>query len=409
MTSRIALALLFCVGASPAIAQTEAPNASSDEIIVTGTPLENSGLALAECLAKGCPPEEDMRLSLEHAENQFVAGVYKDGASTLNKSISRNKKHRGEYPVLLSGLYRASGRFAEHLGEADDFKFATLNMQDTLEDAFGKDDPKVLIAQTEVGDSRAKLGSVRGARDSYRAVERRALELGQYRVATFARMRLALLMRLEWNADRDNSALQRRYEESLAQLINEPLENSEDFSMVARVLQARLDNTLGRPDAIENLIKVFVESGGTDTPVLLSEEPIRNSEFRNYGSNGVSSSGESNTLARLTTPQLNTPRFVDVGFYIQPDGTTNQIEVLRSQGPTRWHDALIKNIDSRIYAPLNIDPTSPGRFHIERYTLTARFADITTSTRIRQREPNFRVERLDLTPENYGDMVTKPS
>ena len=46
------------------------------------------------------------------------------------------------------------------------------------------------------------------------------------------------------------------------------------------------------------------------------------------------------------------------------------------------------------------DGEIPGFYIIERYTITQRFAQ-TTGTRLRVREPVQRIERLDLTPENY--------
>ena len=390
------------------IALTTAPAMAQDDgetIVVTGTLLEDSERALAECLARGCPPEEDMRLTLAHAENQFVAGEYKDGDKTLRKSISRNKKHKADVPELLAGLYRSSARFSEHLGEADDFKFATLNMRDTLRDVFGKDDRRVLIAQTEVGDSRAKLGSIRDARGIYEKVEARALELNYPRVASFAKLRQALLLQVEWGGDKNGGAKLDEYMAALDSLINQPLENSSDFAMMASVLKARTLRELGDPKATEELIKAFATDGGTKRPVLIYSEPLDRLNESAFAADRRFGDVQSNTLDRLTTSELNKPRYVDVGFWIRPDGTTAEIEVLRAQGPDGWHPPLLAQIKSRRYAPLDMEAAAPGLFHIERYTQTARFANVSTGTRIRRREVDLRIEKLDLTPENYGDLV----
>ena len=396
--TRISASLLLL--ATPALAQDD-----GETIVVTATLLEDSAKALEECLSRGCPPEEDIRLTLAHAENQFVEGDYKDGDQTLNKSISRNKKHKSDVPELLAGLYRSSARFSEHLGEANDFKFATLNMRDTLRDVFGKDDRRVLIAQTEVGDSRAKLGSIRDARDVYEQVEKRALELDYPRVASFALLRQALLLQVEWGRNKRGGPKLDAYQAALDNLINNPLRDSDDFSLVARVLKARLMRELDQPGATDELIKTFASAGGTERPVLLYSDPLDRVAESALGVDRRTGNLQSNTLDRLTTPQLNKPRFVDIGFWIRPDGSTAEIEVLRAQGPDDWHKLVITQIDSRRYAPLKLEPAAPGLFHIERYTQTARFENNSTGTRIRRRDVNFRIEKLDLTPDNYGDLV----
>ncbi|MEL7476960.1 MAG: hypothetical protein AAGJ55_12150, partial [Cyanobacteria bacterium J06555_12] len=357
----------FLILATPLAAQSD-----SNQIVVTGTPIEDSARALADCLARGCSPEEDITLTLAHAENQFVAGEYKDGDQTLNKSISRNKKHKAEVPELLAGLYRASARFSEHLGEPSDFKFATLNMRDTLRDVFGEDDRRVLIAQTEVGDSRAKLGSLRDAQSIYTAVEQRALELNYPRVASFARLRQALLQQVKWSDGKQSSRALMNYKAALTQLITEPLPNSDDFSLVAQVLQARLLRELEKPEATDQLIATFLAKGGTEKPILLYNEPFESITESLFSENSRFRDRRSNTLARLTTPQLNRPRYIDIGFWIRPDGTTAEVEILREQGTNDWHGSVLAQIASRRYAPLKLDATSPGLFHIERYTQTAR-------------------------------------
>jgi len=392
---------LLTLGSGVAFAQS-----ANNQIVVSGTPIEESGRALAACIERSCPPDEEIALTLAHAENQFVAGEYKDGESTLSRSISRNRKHKASVPVPLSDLYRASGRFAVHLGEARDFKHATLEMRDVLEDAFGDDDRRVLIADTEVGDSRAKLGFPRGARRIYEDVEKRALDLGHTRVASFARLRQALLNQAEWQVRKYDPALLEKYEATLAQLIKEPLENSRDFVMVAQVMKARLDRSLDRPGATDALIERFAAMGGTKTPVLLFNKPLDTVTNGGFPVEREFGFLQSNTLDRLTTPQLNQPRFIDVGFWVRPDGTADEAEVLRAQGPEGWHGAVIESIASRRYAPLDLDRTSPGFFQVERYTLTSRFAEETTGTRIRRREPGYRIERLDLTPENTKDLIT---
>lgn len=400
LTLSLLTAGFLTLATAPAFAQEQ----DEGQILVTGTPIEESARALADCIARGCSPEEDIALTLTHAENQFIAGEYKDGEETLNDSLGRNRRYASSIPVPLSNLHRARSNFALHLGEPRDFKLATLEMRDVLKDSFGKDDRRVLIANIEVGDSRAKLGFPSDARRIYKDVEERALMLGHPRVASFARLRLAMLAQIAVGTRTDGTALD-RYEEALGRLINEPLENSEDFALVARVLQARLDRKLGRAGTTDALIETFASMGGTEKPVLLFNEPLKS--FDPGGFTPIPEAGLllSNQIERLTTPGLNSPRFVDVGFWIRPDGSVDEIEVLRAQGPENWHGPVIESVASRRYAPLNVEAPSPGVFHVERYTYTSNFAANSTGTRLRLREPGYRIHMLDLTPENAENLI----
>lgn len=386
-------ALAATIIALPVAAQDEA---STSEIVVTGKSLAETERALEECLARDCPPLEDMQLSLEHAENQFLAGVYRDSSKTLRASIRRNKQYDETLPLPVSGLQRAYARVSEHLGEAQDYRLATLDMRDTLADGLGEDHWRTLVAQITVGDSRAKLGVPDDAERIYRRVERRAIELGQPRVAMYARMRQALLDLSRYDATKldhwQDDAI-----EKLNDIRENPLPGGEEFVLMAEVMLAKLDRKDGSADSTEALIKRFAERGGVDRPVLLASEPLYTNEDLDREAQRASTA-----TARLSTLSRNEPQWADIGFWIDPDGRVTDIEILRSQGDTEWLKQVQRHLDSRRYAPISADSAIPGFYMIERYTVTARFADQTTGTRLRKREPVMRIERLDITPENYA-------
>lgn len=365
-------------------------------IVVTGVPLEVTLKALKDCLARGCPPEEDIRLSLAHAENLFVEGDYRDARVTLQGSLKRTKRHADSLPVPVSDLYRANARIAEHLGEAKSFQLSTLDMRDTLQKGLGESDPRSLIAEIAVGDSRAKLGQPDEAERIYKRVEERAIALGQPRVAMHARIRQALL----WQARYDNDKADWQKQKMLAAIADireNPLPGAEEFALVGEVMQAKFDRREGEGSSTESLIRRFAEHGGVDRPVLLYSEPLMSSaELDREAARADSAS------ARLSTLSLNEPHWADVGFWVEPDGHVEGVEVLRAQGATDWLGKVVANIGKRVYAPIAKDADSAGFYMIERYTLTARYANDTTGTRLRKREPQMRIERIDLTPESYG-------
>ena len=173
---------------------------ASADIVVVGKSLKDTAADLASCLAKHCPPDQDVAASVAHAENQFVAGDYTGAQRTLHSSLGRNRKHGKAYPLEVSNLLRANSRVAEHMGEAKDFQLSVLDMRDTLKTGYGENDFRTLVAQIEVGDSRAKLGYPGEAENIYEGVEARALTAKQYRVASFARLRRALIARTRYDA-----------------------------------------------------------------------------------------------------------------------------------------------------------------------------------------------------------------
>lgn len=387
-----ALALVLPFAAVPALAQD---GEEDSVIVVTGTPLETTLQALEDCLARGCPPEEDIRLSLAHAENLFVEGEYKDGRKTLMGSLRRNKKHADSLPVPVSDLYRANSRIAEHLGEAKSYQLSVLDMQDTLEDGLGKDDPRTMVAQITVGDSRAKLGHPDEALEIYDEVETQAIAAGQPRVAMYARVRKALIWQARFDAE-GRDYLRDRMLEQLADIKANPLPGAEEFVMVAEVMQAKFDRREGNADSTEALVRRFAEQGGVERPVLLFSEPLMSDAARD-----TENARSQTASARLSTALRNKPKWADIGFWINADGHVEDVEVLRAQGEVGWLKPVVGNIGKRIYAPIKKDSATPGFYMIERYTLTARMASQTTGTRMRRREPRMRIERLDITPENY--------
>lgn len=368
------------------------------EIVVTGRSLKDTAKTLADCLARHCPPDEDIAATLAHAENQLLSGEYKDSRSTLLSSISRNRRYGKEYPVPVSDLFRANSRVAEHVGEAKNFQLSVLDMRDTLKEGLGKNDPRVMVAQIEVGDSRAKLGFPDEADRIYKDVEKDAIAKGQNRVAIFARLRRALLAQtMAEVSGRDSDRKDAR--EKLGAIIAHPLPGTEDFGTIAKVMLARMDRKEGKADSTEAVLRDFAARGGADRPLLLFSEPIKRTDLtQDFGNDQPAA----NTLQRLTALN-NVAKWADVGFWINADGHVSDIEVLRSEGTQAWLKPVGEQIKTRVYAPLrrSDNDANPGFYMIERYTLTGRFEADATGTHMRRREGTPRIERLDITPDNY--------
>ena len=100
-----------------------------------------------------------------------------------------------------------------------------------------------------------------------------------------------------------------------------------------------------------------------------------------------------------------------MGFWIGSDGRVSDIEVLRGEGTRQWLKPVFDQIKTRVYAPLRRtdNDAAPGFYMIERYSLTGRWTNDATGTHMRRREATPRIERLDITPDNYQRPVVDQS
>lgn len=389
---------LIVLGVALPLALLSSSAAFADDIVVTGRPLRETAADLKACLERRCPPDQDVAATLAHAENLFIAGDYANSRKTLLASIGRNRKHGAAYPVPVSDLFRANSRIAEHMGEGKNYQLSVLDMRDTLRKALGEDDFRTLVAQIEVGDSRAKLGFPGEAGRIYKDVEDKALALGRSRVATLARLRQALLLKVRYD-DTPDESLKREVLAKLNQVIEQPLPGAEEFALAAEVIKAKLDRKGGDGGSTDAIVKRFAEAGGVTRPLLIYSEPLERIDLANGGAENMPSA---NTLTRLTASNA-VGQWADVGFWIGPDGHVGDVDVLRAGGTQFWVKPVLENVKKRVYAPLRRDGDAvPGFYMIERYTRTARFESDTTGTRLRRREPTPRIERIDITPENYA-------
>lgn len=375
------IALAFAVLPASALAQ-----ADSETIIVTARSLDDTAKSLAECLARNCPPDEDIKATLTHAENQFVAGDYKSARQTLLKSVGRNKDEAKAYPLPVSDLHRANARVAVHLGERSSYSSATLDSRAALKEGLPADDWRILASTLEVADMRARLGYTDEALRIFADVRDKAQAKGWNSLVWTADVRTALIL-----LGSDSSGLKARGRATLEALAKTEGENARSLRLAAKVLLARNARKAGSDAETEALITEYAAQGGAAKPTLVFAEPIKQP-------GAVESDARSNSLAKMAMDSYD-DRWADVGFWVQPDGRVNEVEILRSSGKgDDWMKPVVKSLQSRRYAPLKVEPGDPGFYIVERYTLTAFWED-RLGTRIRQRARAPRIERIDLSTE----------
>ncbi len=390
----LAVVITAAICASSALAASEPDDGTrgtNAEIVVTAIPLSRSESELDACIARQCPPAEDIQATLVHAENQFVAGDYKDARRTLEKSLTRNRRHKADLPLAVADLLNAQANVASHLGESTIYRHALFEKRDTLRDHLPADDPHALRAELDLGDSRLKMGYPDEAEQKYLKMERYALTKGQPQVAAIARIRYLSLLVLKAQSDPTNDWLSKQARKEIAKYVAAPTPGAEKYALAGELLGLRLDRAMGVQKSTDVLIARMIAEGGMERPALLYAPAI---ERNPTDAMRAQRSGNARNRDLMTVVD----KWVDIGFWVDDRGQVEEAEILRNHGSTEWADMLLRSIGGRQYVPAASSSGAPQRFFmIERYTLTAGWEQ-NTGSRLRQRAPVPRIERLDLTP-----------
>lgn len=380
--------------ASPVSAGQQAGQKDPQTVVITGKSLADTERALKDCIARACPIEEEIDATLNHAENQFVAGDYQDAQHTLSVGAKRNRRHGKQYPVPVSDLLRASSRVADHLGEGNLAHSTLLDAHRALKSGLGRGDARSLVAMTEVGDSFMKMGRIVAAEQMYLDAARAAREANIPQVEAFALIRAASLRAM---VDRDipGAVSLRTPRDAMDKLIADPRPEFRAFAPIARVLRARIAAAKGDRKAVDALIAELKNSPG-EHPMLVASDPIDLGLLPVLGRGSQISADQMIGLGDFDD------EWIDVGFWIAADGGTTDVEILRSGKDVdqKWVKPVLAHIASRRYAPLKSDAKALGVMRVERYTYTARWTNDATGTRIRQRSRQPHLEMLDLSADD---------
>lgn len=386
---KAALLALAALAAQSTPSQTS-PQEEGANIVVTGHSLRDTEKALKDCIARQCPPDQEIDAALAHAENQFVAGDYHGARSTLTSSAGRNRRYAKQYPLPVSDLLRANARIAAHLGEGEAYRIGTIDSMQALKAGLGEDDPRVLAAKVEIGDSLMTFRRIDYARQIYSEVIHDAGRLKQYRVQGFAMLHLASMFTQLAETDSNWLGSARN---ALDKLIASQVPEHRPFVMAARMLKARLDARRGDTKALDALI-AEMHAAPSEKPLLLYAPPIKT------GLSPVTDQTGGSTTQRMQMASVE-DQWADIGFWVSPDGTPTDVDILRTSPGNQpgWLKPVIEAIKGRRYAPLKREKGDPGILRVERYTLTARWSSNETGTHMRTRSPEARIEMLDLSTD----------
>lgn len=359
------------------------PAVQAPPIVVTGKRIEDSEARLHACIARGCPPDEDIEATLAHAETLFVAGDYAKARSALRRSLQRNRKHAALYPEPVSDLYRADALAANHLGFERDYHRSTWGILSALRKGIPNQDARHFGARMEIAAMTARLRGFAAAEGLYAGLARDAERGGRPDIAAIARLRAA---GLAWQ--RMPPAATRR---ELQRIASSTAPGSGVAARMAKLYLARIAQDAGKTAEAEALIRE-ASGSGMARPVLIHSPPYELTvrEFEDKV-------GEPVNAARGNPARRYGGNFdkiwIDVGFWVQPNGRVADLEILRKSGEASWASPLLKSIAGRLYAP-----APDAAYRLERYTYTSGYED-QTGSHIKLRSPRARVEYFDLTPD----------
>lgn len=376
--------LLASVAAAAQPAPDTVPPPLPPPIVVTGRRPRDNERALAACLERRCPTDEDVDASLARAEELFIAGDYDEAQAITKAALKRNRDRAALHPIPVSDLQRANARIAAHRGSKFDFRNSTYGIRNALESGLPGDDPRLVGADLEIAAMLMSIGSADGARGAYAKASERALTIGRSDLSAMARLRSAWI---------DHAAGNRRdARRRIGEIANATDPKQRIPSLAARILLARIDRANGKLESSDALIRELAAFRAVK-PVLIYAPPIDPAEAA-----AVRGSRKQERLADEDTGD----QWLDIGFWIRSDGRTEEAEILRRSGRTSWAEPVLASIFARRYAATS-GIGDLGGFRVERYTLT-NFATFRSGSRIKIPGP-ARIEMLDLTLDGTATAV----
>jgi tetratricopeptide (TPR) repeat protein len=397
------------------LAAAPAPVAAANPqpIVVVGERIKDARGKLQACIARNCPPNEEIDAALALAEIQLVSGEYRDARSTLLRSLKRNKDEAKRYPIPVSDLYRANGKVAAHLGYDQDYYRSTFGIYHTLKNGLPSEDSRKYSALMEVAEMNYRTRGHERARIYYDLVAKRARADGRPDIAAIAELRSAirhLPPGSTWQLSAINRIAGLQGKEMRAPVLEARLAlarmafEKKDEQRAQAVLQELASLNIKRPiliysppfnlpDGPSSPGEASRPTGYQNTSSVVDAETGNRRTARNLESRGPSTFATNHMAINVED------EWMDVGFRITPEGRVADLKVLRRSGDNGWAPPLLASIAGRRYTPGK--DNHPASTRIERYTYTSAL-EKGASTRVAVHSPKARIEYLDLSSMGIG-------
>ena len=388
-------ALLLTMTSATLAYAAAAPEPPPQRIVVTGQRIQDFRDRLAACLARNCPTNEDADASLALAEALFLAGDYRDGRGILQASLRRNSGNARNFPEPVSDLYRAHARLSRHLGFADDTRRSSYGTLQALREGLPTEDHRHFTARLELAENLISAGNIGGARRELRRLAEIAGAAGRADVVVLAELRglwfdyIASRAGEEGNGAAETKARLARLSEN-----TDPAERMRAAG--ARILLARIYRIEGDAARSETLLAGLGRSSAPSSARRVLYSPPY--QLATQQIEPINSASTFRELIRFSSGRGQTGdnfenTWIDVGFWVLPNGEVSGLEVLRRGANLDWADPLLRSIRGRRYTQ-----SAEASYRLERYSYTADY-ERTLRSHIAQRSRRARVEYLDLTVE----------
>lgn len=336
--------------------------------------------ALDACIARQCPPNEEIKTALVYATRQFLAGDYASSRQTLLKTRHRTAKFGAKYPIEVSDLHRALNSLANLDGRPDSARLSALDAADALKAGLSPDDPLILLQRLDTAGQFAREGRIVAARQILDDVASKAHKKGYYGVEAQALFRGATLYAALANASPDYRDTAKLWRNRIAKRTEPEFAEYRDALGLLDVKIAALN---AKPHELARIIAEAKPVVGDET-VLLSEPQVYFSDTESQ----VEGYGAGNTA----------PEWADVAFWVRPDGSVADVTVVgRSKSPPgSWLAKKVKAVAGRRYAPLKRPSNDPGLYRVERYSMVHSLGT-STGSHIPIRSARGQLETTDVT------------
>ena len=378
--------------ALPATAQPSQPEGQT--VIVVGQNLQHYRDRLAACLARHCPVNEDIDATLALSESLFLNGEYRDARSVVRASLGRNRDQARAFPEPVSDLYRVQARLARHIGFDREARLASFGILSALQAGLPTEDHRHFTARLEIADMQLQSGNLTGALRALQELIDAARAAGREDVVAMAELRGAFY---QLAAVPGNGEARSRLER-WASLEGEA---NRFRATGARLMLARLYRREGDTDRSDALFAQVARGSAASARRRLLYSP-RVQLAQQGRLEGQDPTEPANISPHTPMPDDMENGWIDVGFWVAPDGRVSDVEILRRGAEPSWSRPLLQAIEGRRYT-IAAEPT----YKVERYTYTSEWFQ-GTGSRLARRSPAARVEYLDLTTSAETPAATAP-
>lgn len=372
------------------LAALQAAASADTPIIVTGR--KQVTAEYETCRNGGCPPVRDVNATLAYAQQQLLAGDYRGSRAALKAGIRRTSAAEKTHPLAVAALYEGDSTVALHWGDQEDARRSGLRAVAIKRGAYGAGDPRSLLERAQIGAVEERVGRYDDADRSYRSAAGAARAAGLTLLADTLDLRRAALLSRRGQATAAQSQLVR---------IAEGGSYHPKLRLQAAVMATRVASQRNDEATVKRMLDFVGTQSEGASPVLVYSPPIMLDAVTSaqkladqYGDEV----GGTNAASALTRPI----RWADVGYWVRPDGRVDELEVLRGNRAREWLNPILRSIESRRYAAFDAAVGDPGKFRVERFTLTRDWL-VPVGTMIRQRAGQLRLRTIDITRDPSVD------